>query len=311
MGFLMVKMKKFSFLTKLLVVLCVLLIFMALSRLLTGGPGGSVVSSAVRPGVILAMNLKGILLDNKKFLENLRKYSARPRIKGVLVRLNSPGGSVAASQELYSEFKRIKEQLKKPVVVSVADVMASGALLAAAGASQILVHSGSLVGSIGVIKHSMNMEKLYEFAKVQPYSIKTGEFKDLAPPYREITSRERELVQDLLGELLNQFKQALVEGRNLTVEELDPYTDARVFTGETAVSAGFADSIGSYSDAIELVGELSGLGKTPHLFTPEPGYWERFSQSFGGGVLGVFKNFLTHYRLSKTPLYILPSAVWF
>ncbi len=302
-----------NFWTKVFVVLCVLVAVSGLIRFIGGGnlqTRGPV--GAVRPGMILALNLEGVLIDGKSFLKDLRKYATSSRVKGVLIHLDSPGGTVAASQALYSEFKRIKEELKKPVVISVGNIMASGALLAAAGASRVLVHAGSLVGSVGVIRVSINKGRLYEWAKLEPYSIKTGEFKDIGADYRRITSRERVLIQDLLSELLEQFKATLMEGRKLSEEELAPYTDARIFTGETAVSAGFADSVGSYSDAIELVGEMTGLGKSPHLFTPEPGYLDRISSRFfGGEVLRTLRHFLIRYRMEKTPLYILPSALGF
>ena len=275
---------------------------------------------------ILALELKGVLIDKHKFLKELRQYSQDEKVKGVLIRLDSPGGSVALSQEIYHEFKRIRENLKKPVVVSVGSMMTSGALYVAVGASFIFVNSGTLSGSIGVILPLLNMERLYDWAKVEPYSIKTGEFKDSGTRFRPMIAKERVLFQDLVNELLEQFKSAIMEGRNMPPEDLEPYTDARVFTGERAVLAGFADSIGIYSDAIEKIGELSGLGKKPKLFTPQPTYFDllsgRISSRILNGIIGkgmqIPTSFLEEkkalfsllgFHSSIRPLYIFPPAI--
>ena len=204
---------------------------------------------------------------------------------------------MATSQEIYHEFKRIRTILKKPVVISVGSMMTSGALYSAAGASHVMVNSGTLAGSIGVIFPLINMERLYDWAKVEPYSIKTGEFKDAGTKFRPMTSKERVLFQDLVNELLDQFKSAIMEGRKMNAEDLELYTDARVFTGDVAVSVGFADSIGTYSSAIEMVGEMSGLGKKPKLFTPQPSYFDLLSNQLGGGVKGRMSTFLEEKKV--------------
>ena len=309
------KKKKMSWFLKGVIIVVVLLFFGGIARFMKKDDG---VPKASQES-ILALNLKGVLVDKQKFLKELRDYSQDEKIKGVLIRMDSPGGSVAVSQEIYHEFKRIREILKKPVVISVGSMMASGALYAAAGASSVLVNSGTLVGSIGVILPKMNMKRLYEWAKIEPYNIKTGEFKDAGASFRSMTAKERVLFQDLANELLDQFKAAIVEGRKMRHEDLEPYTDARVFTGEVAVSVGFADSIGTYSDAIELIGEMSGLGKKPKLFTPQPSYFDIFSSRIGGSLRGEVnltsflekrKGLLSLFEFyNGQPLYIFPSAI--
>ena len=311
------KKKKMPFWLKLVIIGLVLFVFTGLMSFFKEEDSRGF-SKAGRAS-ILALDLKGPLIDKHKFLKDLRDLSQNPAVRGILIRLDSPGGSVALSQEIYYEFKRIKEVLKKPVVISVGSMMASGALYSAMGASSILVQAGTLVGSIGVIFPMVNMERLYDWAKVEPYSIKTGEFKDAGAPFRQMTSRERVLFQDLVNELLEQFKSAILESRKMRPEDLDLYTDARVFTGDTAVSAGFADSIGTYSDAIELVGELAGLGKKPKLFSPKPSYFDFFSARWGGdsakGFLpSVLKDkgqllSLLGIHIGARPLYIFPPAI--
>ena len=260
---------------------------------------------------VLALELTGLIIGKSQFLEDLRKHIKNEKIKGVLVRLDSPGGSVALSQEIYNEFKNIKETLKKPVVVSVGSMMASGGLYAASSASSILVQPGSLVGSIGVLVPMVNMERLYNWAKVEPYSIKTGEFKELGSNYRPMTDRERTLFQDLVDEMLEQFKKAITEGRKMPAEELELYADARIFSGDTAVSAGFADSIGTYSDAVKLIGKLTGLGDEVKLFKPKKSYFDLFSKSLSSQLKqkSLLSVFFSYQQMNARPLYVFPSAV--
>ena len=316
--------KSMSWFFKAIIIIVVFLFVTSIVTSFSFFKGGGAVSKASQDS-ILALELKGVLMDKHKFLKELRQYSQDEKVKGVLIRLDSPGGSVALSQEIYHEFKRIRESLKKPVVVSVGAMMTSGALYVAVGASFIFVNSGTLSGSIGVIFPLLNMERLYDWAKVEPYSIKTGEFKDSGTRFRPITAKERVLFQDLVNELLDQFKSAIIEGRNMPSEDLEPYTDARVFTGEVAVSAGFADSIGTYSDAVEKIGELSGLGKKPKLFTPQPTYFDLLSSRIGSrilkGIIGKGKvpsSFLEEKKAllsllglhsGTSPLYIFPPAI--
>ena len=273
-------------------------------------------------GAVLALDLKGVLDGKGRFLKDLRRYVNDDKIKGVLIRLDSPGGDVAVSQEIYYELKRTREELEKPVVVSAGSMMTSGALYAAVGASAVVVNPGTLVGSIGVIFPLMNMERLYDWAKLERDSIKTGEFKDAGVDWRPMTSKERALFQDLVNELLDQFKMAILEGRKIPPEALEPYTDARVFTGEAAVGAGFADSVGAYSSAVALIGEMTGLGENPKLFTPEPSYFDLLSNKlesgfFGGGDRGGLPSafiretsaLLSAFGFHARPLYIFPPFI--
>ena len=314
--------KKIPFYIKLLLVFLVL--FAGISILSFFGGGDS--PPQAKQESVLALDLKGALIGKSQFLKHLRDYVKSDKIKGVLIRLDSPGGSVAISQEIYSEFRRIKEELKKPVVVSAGAMMASGALYASSGASSVLVNPGTVAGSIGVVVPMVNMEQLYHWAKVEPYSIKTGEFKELGAGYRAMTPRERALFQDLVDELLEQFKKAIVDGRKMSPGELEPYTDARIFSGDTAVSAGFADSIGTYSSAVALIGRLTGLGKDVKLFKPKRGYFDFFNKNIDGQSVfnlnwkgnsaGELENlfylsriFFNNSFFNAQPMYIFPSAV--
>lgn len=292
---------------KIIIVLAILFACVAFVRCLSRD------TLVARPNqeAVLALDLVGVIIGKSQFLKDLREYVKDVNIKGVLVRLDSPGGSVALSQEIYHELRMIREKLKKPVVISAGSMMASGGLYAASGATSILVNEGTLIGSIGVVVPLINMERLYNWAKVEPYSIKTGEFKELGSNYRPMTSRERDLFQDIADEMLEQFKKAIVEGRNMSPDELEPYTDARIFSGETAVSAGFADSIGTYSDAVQLIGELTGLGENVKLFKPKKNYFNLFSQSLSSQIKQneLFSFFISQLKMNARPMYIFPPVI--
>src|SRR5690606_7819038 len=139
------------------------------------------------------------------------KYREEDHIKAVVVQVNSPGGVVGPSQEIYSEIVRTREEYKKPVVFSCLGLAASGAYYAAAGADKFVVNPGCMVGSIGVIMQFANLEKLLSWAKIERYALKTGAFKDTGAEYRPMGAEERAMLEDLLNSVLGQFKKAIVD----------------------------------------------------------------------------------------------------
>ncbi len=217
---------------------------------------------------ILNLELEGVIIDGKNILEPLRKYAEKDHIKGVLIQINSPGGVVGPSQEIYSEIMRIKNELKKPVVVTCNAMAASGGYYVASAASKIFVNPGTLMGSIGVIMQFADLSKLYDWAKVHTYSITSGAFKDAGSQSRAMTEQERAYFQSMIDEVQGQFVKAILANRKLADYIVEKYADGRIFTGESAVELGFADKIGTYSDAKIEVGKLAGLGDKPELFTP-------------------------------------------
>ncbi|MES2769569.1 MAG: signal peptide peptidase SppA [Bdellovibrionota bacterium] len=245
-----------------------------LFTLLAGGLFSSVFKSKehVSGNAIMKLELDGIIMDGKTFLKQLRKYREVPEIKGILVHVNSPGGVVGPSQEIYAELKRTKEVYKKPIVVSGSGLVASGAFYAAMAADKFVTNPGTLVGSIGVIMEFANLEKLYDWAKIKRFVIKTGAYKDTGAEYREMREDEKKFLQGLMDDVLLQFKKAIAEGRNLPMEKVTPYADGRIFTGEQAVALGFADQVGTYTDALEILGEMTKLGKNPEVFEPPREY---------------------------------------
>jgi protease IV len=300
-------------------------IFIILSIGLVGGcwisigrmSGGFEPKHAMRPA-ILSLKLEGIILDPSEFIEDLREYAKDDDIKGVIIRMDSPGGVVGPSQEIYTEIKRVRDVLKKPVVVSCGSLTASGAFYAAVAANQIYTNPGTLMGSMGVIMEFANLEKLYDWAKVQRYVIKTGPYKDSGAEYRPMRDDERALFQSMAEEILMQFKTAVAEGRKLPIEKVTQYADGRVFTGATAVKLGFADKEGTFADAVKAVGALAGLGEEPELYEPAPKrpsiaelFEELQSRSHVGGVENSFSqlaNTMLKPELVGKPLFLMPGT---
>ena len=264
---------------------------------------------------ILALDLDGVIVDTREIVENLRKYRKEDRIKGVLLRIDSPGGVVGPSQELWAELKRTREEFKKPVVAFCSTVAASGAYYAAVGADKIVTTPGCLIGSIGALMEFVNLGKLYDWAKIDRYAITTGKFKDAGAEYQPLTSEQRAVFQDLLNDVLAQFKAAIVEGRHMKPEFLDQYADGRVFTGSQAVKLGFADSVGTWDDARQTLGKMAGLGDDPQVFKVKRRsklleLFEEAASSETSKFSAVLEQILLS-ELSARPLLLLPGAIQF
>jgi protease-4 len=270
------------------------------------------ISEQIHKDSILELNLDGIILDGKTFLEDLKKYSQKSKIKGVLVRINSPGGAVGPSQEIYMELKRVREELQKPVVAVATSLAASGGYYAAISADQIITTPGSILGSIGVIMQFANLSELYKWAKVDRYVIKTGEYKDSGADYREMRPDEKELFNQMILEVHNQFKLAVETGRKISRDVVDKYSDGRVFTGETAVKLGFADQIGTYEDALRVIGELTGLGNKPEIFLPpkkRPDFFEVFAEAKVSDGIEISIREVLKLQMLGQPLYLMPGSM--
>lgn len=251
--------------------LVLVLVFIGLGALLRlGGKGFERGDDRPAPkSSILHLELEGVIMNGKKFLGHLKKYQDDDNVKALVVSIDSPGGAVGPSQEINNALKRWRQKKKVPVICQTSGVMASGAYYAAVACDKILVASGSLVGSIGVIMEFANLEKLYDWAKVNRYSITSGKFKDSGAEYRSMREDERALFQDLINEVYAQFKAAVAEGRpNLKPEVLTEHADGRVFTGAKAVELGFADAVGNFDDAVKEAAEMANLGDDPEVFKP-------------------------------------------
>ncbi len=238
-------------------------------------------TTLVSKNSILQLDLEGVIMNGKKFMKKLKKYKDEDKIKAIVININSPGGAVGPSQEIYAAIKAVKEQTKKPIICSSSGLLASGAYYSAVACDKIVVAPGALVGSIGVIMEFANLEKLYDWAKVSRFSINSGKFKDSGAEYRSMRPDEKVLFQDLINDVYDQFKQAVVEGRKLSPEVVGRYADGRVMTGRQAVQLGFADSLGTLDDAVKVAAKVANLGDDYKLFEvpkKRSGIWDFFEK---------------------------------
>lgn len=218
-------------------------------------------------GAVGVLEINGAIMDSKKTLKKLKAFEEDDYVKAIVVRVNSPGGAVGPSQEIYDAIKR----LKKPNVTSMGSVAASGGYYIAVGTQKIFANAGTITGSIGVIMQFMNLKKLYDWAKVERYSIKTGKFKDSGADYRDMTPEERAHLQSMVDDVLTQFKTAVATGRKLSMEEVSQVADGRIFSGQQAKIIGLVDVLGGLEDAIEDVAKTAKIeGKPKVIYSEKP-----------------------------------------
>ncbi|MBP6821139.1 MAG: signal peptide peptidase SppA [Acidobacteria bacterium] len=227
---------------------------------------------------IAVVPVEGVIDDGmaKTVNRHLKQYGEDSRVKAIILRIDSPGGGVSASQEIYREVVRLKQEKDKKVIVSMGSVAASGGYYIAAPADRIFANQGTITGSIGVIAEWINYKDLAEWAKIKPVVFKSGEFKDTGSPTRDLTDRDKEFFQGLITELYGQFLGAVTDGRKgkgvkdniLDDEKIKALADGRVYSGEAAVKNGLVDEIGNYEDAVKETAKLIGMKGEPKIVTP-------------------------------------------
>ncbi len=218
---------------------------------------------------IAVVDLEGIILSPQPVAGQLKRFADDSSVKAIILHVNSPGGGVAASEEIFREVKRIREEKKKPVVVSIETVGASGAYYISSAATKIYADQGSIVGSIGVIAQWVNYGDLLKWAKLKDVVLKTGEFKDTGNPARDLTPAEKAYMQSLIDNMYGQFVQAVATGRNLKVEDVKAIADGKVWTGEQALPMKLIDNIGDFEAAVKDTAKLVGISGEPTLVRPE------------------------------------------
>ena len=270
---------------------------------------------------ILNLEINGVILNGKTFLKKLKKYKKDNNIKAIVIDINSPGGAVGPSQEIYYEIIRAKKETKKPIICVSTGLIASGGYYAALACDKILVAPGTMIGSIGVIMEFANLEKLYEFAKIQRYTITSGKYKDSGSEYRSMREDERLLFQNMIDEVYQQFKKTVMISRNLSDEVVSQYADGRVMTGATAVRLKFADAEGTFEDAVRMAAQMAKLGDDYRLVRPsksKENWYEMLFDSAGEDELNsvVRSPLFSSSRLVKNifktellnqPLFMMPG----
>jgi protease IV len=214
---------------------------------------------------VAVVELTGEMLSSDAVRKSLKKVIDEKKIKAVVVRIDSPGGSVGAAEEAYRAIKESDQ--KKPVVCSLGNIAASGGLYAAVGCRKILANAGTLTGSIGVILMMPNLEAVASYIGVQMNVIKSGKFKDTGSPFRKLDSDDRLLLQSLVDKSYQRFVQTVADGRHLEVEKVKTFADGRIILGEEAVEKGLVDQIGGLEQAAKAALELAGDSAEPEIIT--------------------------------------------
>jgi protease-4 len=217
---------------------------------------------------IQVVDVAGELVDSRPILDQLKRYEDSNSVKAILLNVDSPGGGVAVSQEIYTEIKRLREKKDKIVIAYLSSTGASGAFYLSCAANKIVANPGTIVGSIGVIAEWVNYADLLEWAKLKDIVFKTGEFKDTGSPSRALTDNERKYFQGLIDDMYVQFLEAVSSGRKLDLQEVRSMADGRVFTGRDAKERKLIDEIGNFQDAVDITAKLAGISGKPHLLRP-------------------------------------------
>jgi len=252
-----------------------LLVFVLTAFLLSyfggGQSGAGLWSEAV--GVI---EVRGVINDADKIVDSIRRFAKADHVRAVVLRVESPGGGVTPSQEIYRELTRLRE--KKPVIASLGGVAASGGYYIASACSTIVANPGTITGSIGVIMETVNVQGLLEKLGVKGVVIKAGTYKDLGSPLRDMSPEERRILGTMLDDVHRQFIAAVATGRHMDEAKIQPLADGRVYSGEQALRLGLVDQLGNFQDAITLAAEKGGIAGEPQVIRAQQqkrAWWQR------------------------------------
>jgi len=259
-----------------------------LAYLGSGRDGLGLWSAAV--GVI---EVRGVIDGDDEVIPAIQRFAKSDQVRAVVLRIESPGGGVTPSQEIYRELTRLKE--KKPVIASLGGVAASGGYYIASACNAIVANPGTITGSIGVIMETVNVQGLLDKLGVRGSVIKAGTYKDLGSPLREMTAEERQILKTMLEDVHQQFITAVATGRNMDAAAVRALADGRVYSGEQAQRLGLVDHLGNLQDAITLAGEKAGITGEPQVIRAETRrrvWWQRLlslwlGEAFEGGEVGV------------------------
>jgi len=247
------------------------------------------------------IELKGLIVSSEQILKNLSELRNNSNVKSIVLRIESPGGAVGASQEIYTEVKRTNDL--KPVVASMGSMGTSGGYYAALGANSIIANPGTMTGSIGVIVKFPNLEGLYEKIGYRSEVIKSGPLKGIGASDRPLSEEERSLMQDLIDNVYNQFVRDVAAARSIPKETIIELADGRIYSGEQAFEIGLIDNLGNFTDAIALAADLGGLDtKEPQLIYP------RSDKKFS--LLNLLTSAEQSFIDNFVPLYPILSFEW-
>ena len=214
------------------------------------------------------IEIKGVIADSKDVIHHLKRFREDKSIRAIVLRIDSPGGGVGPSQEI---FREVRKTIKiKKVIASMGAVAASGGYYIAAATDGIVANPGTITGSIGVIMGFTDFQQLFRKIGLVPVVIKSVEYKDMGSPVRDMTEDERKILQDLSVNIHSQFVKAISEGRKMELSKVEAIADGRIFSGEQAKEMSLVDRLGNLEDAIEWAGRMAGIkGKISSVYVPE------------------------------------------
>ncbi len=217
---------------------------------------------------IAVIRIEGVIMDSQVTVGELKRFSENPSVKAIVLRIDSPGGGVVPSQEIYDAVRQVRSKTSKTVITSMGNVAASGGYYIAAATDRIVANPGTLTGSIGVIMETANVEGLLQKIGVEGVVIKSGKFKDVGSPLRKMSEEERGLMQAVMDDVHKQFIEAVAEGRAMELAEAQAVADGRIFTGRQAKEAKLVDELGNLDDAIQLAADVVGIEGEPKVVEP-------------------------------------------
>lgn len=260
------RMIKHPFLKGFLLVFLIGILAILVTKLFTS-PESRIQFLLAGKGKIAVIEIEGIIAQSRTTIDSLYEYKDNPNIKAIILRIDSPGGGVGPSQEIYSELLKIKGT--KLLIASMGSVAASGGYYIACAADTIFANPGTITGSIGVIIEFANMQELLEKIGLKSVVIKSGKYKDILSPTRELKKDEKDLIQSVIDSIHGQFIAAVARGRKLPKEKVAAIADGRIFSGEQAEENGLVDELGTLQDAIAFAAQKTGLNADSDVVYPE------------------------------------------
>jgi protease-4 len=215
---------------------------------------------------VAVLPITGLIVDSEESIEQLKRFAKDDSVKAIVLRLNTPGGGVGPSQEIHEEIRKIRG--KKVIVASMGSLAASGGYYIACAADKIYANPGTITGSIGVVMNFVNVKELIDKVGVKGFAIKSGDFKDIGSPVREMNPQERALLQSVIDNVHSQFVNAVAEGRGLERDAVRAIADGRILSGEQAKGLGLVDMLGNLEDAVAEAGKMAKIEGEPRVVTP-------------------------------------------
>ena len=259
----------------------------------------------LKSDAIGVLKIEGLIYDAETVLTVLKDWKNDNHIKALLVRIDSPGGVVGPSQEIYQALKEFRK--KKKVVASLGAVAASGGYYVACAADQIVANPGTLTGSIGVIMEFVHLQKLYQWAKIDNSVIKSGKYKDMGSPFRAMEEDERKLLSEVIYNIHNQFKQVVASERKMAAARIDELADGRIFSGDQAKSYGLVDKLGNFETAVEALETLAGLEKGIELTYPSKKKESVMDYIVGENTTESVNKFISGIVFKSPAMYLMPG----